>query len=387
MKKYIIFAMSALALIHVSCDKEYKISGIILDKPTVTIPAGGSTVLMANVTPSNDLARVQWRSSDENVATVEEGMVIGKAEGSVQITASVKDFVASCTVTVTKAIDAINLNQTAIRLKPDSVQQLTATLVPTASPDLVQQINWVSTNTSVATVDQSGKVTAHTNGVSTIVASIGTVTATCSVTVYTTVPTALMGSNYYLIYLDHGSASMVDPKNLVADYRVNDVNYNFFIWNGLSDGVKSGSNYFNTSSEWLSFVVTGAGGWSGCAFNYKANPDLDKLKAVTDDTSGKYYLHFAIKSTTSNSYAFKVGYGASAVTIVLGTSSMENTAPYGNFTRNGKWQAVEIPYSYLKSKGLVYSTSMATTDAFVMLAGGTAGVKLEIDAVFIYKKP
>jgi hypothetical protein len=30
---------------------------------------------------------------------------------------------------------------------------------------------------------------------------------------------------------------------------------------------------------------------------------------------------------------------------------------------------------------------MATTDVFVMLAGGTAGIKLEIDAVFIYKKP
>lgn len=180
---------------------------------------------------------------------------------------------------------------------------------------------------------------------------------------------------------------MIESQNIVADYRINDQNYNFYIWNGLVDGENTGSNYFQTANDWLSFVVTGAGGWSGCAFNLQKNTELDKLKAVTDDTSGKYYLHFAIKSSTTNSYAFKAGYGASGVTFVLGTTNMENTAPYGNFTRNGQWQSVEIPISYLKSKGLIYTTGMATTDIFVMLAGGTAGIKLEIDAVFIYKKP
>jgi hypothetical protein len=43
--------------------------------------------------------------------------------------------------------------------------------------------------------------------------------------------------------------------------------------------------------------------------------------------------------------------------------------------------------SYFKGKGLAYTTGMGLTDVFVMLAGGTAGIKLEIDAVFIYKKP
>ncbi|MCX6307859.1 MAG: hypothetical protein NTY32_03155, partial [Bacteroidia bacterium] len=170
-------------------------------------------------------------------------------------------------------------------------------------------------------------------------------------------------------------------------YRADGVNNNFFVWNGLTAGTSSGASFYGNSETWLNLVVTGAGGWSGAAYNVKPGTELNKLKAVTDDVSGKYYLHFAIKSTTTNSYAFKMGYGTPAITFVLGATAMESTNPYGNFTRNGQWQEVEIPMSYFKGKGLVYSTGMAVTDVFVMLAGGTAGIKLEIDAVFIYKKP
>ena len=117
-------------------------------------------------------------------------------------------------------------------------------------------------------------------------------------------------------------------------------------YDGFNAGTYSGSNFYGNNENWLNLVVTGAGGWSGAAFNIKPGTELNKLKAVTDDASGKYYLHFAIKSSTSNSYAFKMGYGASAVTFVLGTTAMEATAPYGNFARNGQWQEVEIPMSY-----------------------------------------
>jgi len=387
MKKYIIAILSALVVFFASCDNDTDLSGVSLDKSSITIPAGGSYELVASLTPADVYGNLKWSSSNNSIATVENGMVIGVAEGTAQIAVSVGEYSATCAVTVTKAITAITLNKSSLRLRPDSMQTLTAQLSPTVSSEVNQNIRWISTNSAVATVDNAGKVTAVSNGSTNIVASIGTVTASCAVTVYTTVPTALMGSNYYLIFLDNAAASMIESQNIAADYRINDTNYNFYIWNGLADGVKSGSNFFATSSDWLSLVVTGAGGWSGCAFNLQKNSALDKLKAVTDDTSGKYYLHFAIKSSSTNSYAFKAGYGASGVTFVLGTTSMENTAPYGNFTRNGQWQEVEIPISYLKTKGLVYTNGMATTDIFVMLAGGVAGVKLDIDAVFIYKKP
>ena len=61
-----------------------------------------------------------------------------------------------------------------------STQQLTATLVPS---DSTAQVQWESSDTSVATVSSSGLVTSVADGNATITASVGEVFATCSVSV------------------------------------------------------------------------------------------------------------------------------------------------------------------------------------------------------------
>jgi len=388
MKKYLFIALSIISIFLTSCEKEDSVTGVTLDKVTLALCANGAGKIVATIQPSGVFATVKWASSDTTIATVENGTVTGVSVGTAQIVATVGSSTASCDVTVYSAVTTLTLNKSSMRLKIDSTQTLLPTLLPELPASVVNTIIWTSTNPSVATVDDSGKVTAVSLGSSNIVASIGTVTAICTVKVYNTIPASLMGSNYYLIFLDNSIAmDVLGSSNISADYRVDGLNNNFFVWNGLNAGTYTGTNFYGSTDNWLSLVVTGAGGWSGCAYNVKPGTELAKLKAVTDDVSGKYYLHFAIKSSTTNSYAFKLGYGASAVTFVLGTTAMESTNPYGNFTRNGQWQEVEIPISYFKTKGLSYTAGMATTDVFVMLAGGTAGIKLEIDAVFIYKKP
>jgi hypothetical protein len=387
MKKTIFIALSIIAIFLTSCEKDASVTGVTLDKTTLALSANGTGKIVATIQPSDAFGIVKWSTSNESVATVVDGIVTGISEGTAQITATVGSVSATCAVTVSTAITSVTLNKTSISLKVESSQTLIATLLPAQTPEVASNLIWTSTNPSVATVDNSGVVTAISDGAAIIVASIGTVTATCSVSVYTNIASSLMGTNYYLINVAASTANVLGSAKITADYRPDAANFNFYVWNGLSEGTYTGTNFYGNAENWLSLVVTGAGGWSGAAYNVKPCPELDKLKAVTDDTSGKYYLHFAIKSSSTNSYAFKVGYGASAVTFVLGTAAMENTSPFGNFTRNGQWQEVEIPISYFKGKGLVYSTGMATTDVFVMLAGGTAGIKLEIDAVFIYKKP
>ena len=388
MKKYLVSALCVIAVFLSSCEKEPNVTGIALDKTTLALCVNGTGQLVATLQPSEVYGRVKWSSSDTLIATVVDGTITGISEGTAQIVASVGSFRATCDVTISAEVTSITLNKTSVRLKVDSIQTLTPTLLPTQSDAVVNSISWTSTNPLVATVTNSGKITAVSLGSATIVASIGSVTALCSVTVFNTTPHSLMGTNYYLINIDNSSATdVIGSSNIAADFRADGVNNNFFVWNGLTAGTSTGTNFYGNSDTWLNMVVTGAGGWSGAAYNVKPGSELNKLKAVTDDVSGKYYLHFAIKSTTTNSYAFKLGYGTPAITFVLGTAAMESTNPYGNFTRNGLWQEVEIPMSYFKSKGLAYTTGMATTDVFVMLAGGTAGIKLEIDAVFIYKKP
>jgi len=392
MKKHIFIVLSILVILFISCDKELVITGVSLDKTTLALSQGATGQLVATVQPTtipspSAIGTVNWSSSNPSVATVTNGKVIAVSEGTTQIIASVGSYTSTCDVTVSTAVISITLNKTSISLKVDSSQTLTAILSPAQTPEVAGTITWTSTNTSVATVNSSGIITAVMEGTTNMVASIGTVTAVCSVTVYTTIASSLMGSNYYLLSIGTSSANVLSSSKITADYRPDGANNNFYVWNGLNAGTNIGTSFYGNAENWISLVVTGSGGWSGAAFNVKPGTELDKLKAVTDDTSGKYYLHFAIRSATTNSYAFKLGYGASAVTFVLGTVAMESTNPYGNFTRNGQWQEVEIPISYFKGKGLSYTTGMATTDVFVMLAGGTAGIKLEIDAVFIYKKP
>lgn len=51
-----------------------------------------TTTLTANITPSNASHEILWTSSNENIATVENGVVTAHDKGTVQITATVKNY-------------------------------------------------------------------------------------------------------------------------------------------------------------------------------------------------------------------------------------------------------------------------------------------------------
>ena len=81
---------------------EIPVESIVLSQDTLTVEEGETAELTAEVTPSNATnVAVTWVSSDEAVATVENGIVTAVAEGNCAITASVGDVSAACAVTVT----------------------------------------------------------------------------------------------------------------------------------------------------------------------------------------------------------------------------------------------------------------------------------------------
>ena len=95
------WAVSASAVIKV---EKVAVTWVALNKDTATITAGWTETLTATVAPSNAYVQtVTWSSSDENVATVEWGVVTAVAAGSATITATSTDDntkTATCTVTV-----------------------------------------------------------------------------------------------------------------------------------------------------------------------------------------------------------------------------------------------------------------------------------------------
>lgn len=78
-------------------------TGITLDKDTLTIARGETATLTATVEPANTTNTIVWSSENDNIATVENGVVTAVGLGETTITAACGDKTASCKVTVTKA--------------------------------------------------------------------------------------------------------------------------------------------------------------------------------------------------------------------------------------------------------------------------------------------
>ena len=163
------------------------VTGITLDQTALTLTAGGETAtLIATVEPDNATDKnVTWTSSDPAVATVSDGVVTPVAQGTATITASAGDVSAECAVTVTApapvAVTGISLDQSSLSLV---VGGEPATLIATVEPEEAagEPIAWTSSDSAVATVSD-GIVTPVAAGTTTITASAGGFTATCSITV------------------------------------------------------------------------------------------------------------------------------------------------------------------------------------------------------------
>ena len=160
------------------------VTSVSLSQTTLSLEVGQTATLTATVKPDNATDKtVTWTSSNTSIATVSNGTVTAKAEGTATITAKAGDKSATCTVTVKKAyvaVTSVTLNKTSLSLTKGSSETLTATVSPSNATD--KTVTWTSSNTSIATVS-NGFVTAKAEGTATITASVGGKSATCRVTV------------------------------------------------------------------------------------------------------------------------------------------------------------------------------------------------------------
>ncbi len=167
------------------------VTGITLDKTSATVFLGTTTPLTLNATvvPSNATYRtLTWTSSNPYVAGVTGmGNIIPRTTGTTTITCTARDgsgVKATCIVTVAKPVSKITLSSTSVTLKRKATKKLTATVSPTSATN--KAVTWKSSNTKVAKVDSTGKITAVAKGTATITCTAkdgSGVKATCKVTV------------------------------------------------------------------------------------------------------------------------------------------------------------------------------------------------------------
>ena len=140
------------------------IDGIALNNTESTIYTAGTIFLDAITTdPSQEII---WTSSDNNVASVLDGLVTGKNAGKAIITATqtingvIKS--ASCTIFVQKSVTKITINPSEVSLNIGDYLTLHATIEPIGLNNV--KLNWVSSNENVVTITKAGDVTATIQG-------------------------------------------------------------------------------------------------------------------------------------------------------------------------------------------------------------------------------
>ena len=192
----VVFCLLSLSLAFAfSCKPEEKdpepspknVSGVYLSMSELTLEAGTSFTLSVTVQPSDaDNKNVSWSSDNSGIATVDQsGVVTAVKPGTATITVTTADGgkTATTKITVTKAPTGIKLDKSTLKITMGKKETLKATISPSDASEKV--INWASDNTSAATVDSKGEVTAVKPGKAVITATtaVGSFKAQCEVTV------------------------------------------------------------------------------------------------------------------------------------------------------------------------------------------------------------
>ncbi len=136
-----------------------KETGLTLSTNKVNIIIGGSYEVTATVTPSKATYKeVTWKSSNTNVATVDNGLIYGVGAGKAEITATTKNGIKKTVVVNVSKIDIkeVTLDKSDEKIKVGETLSLVKTIVPDSASS--QSVSWDSSNTNVATVDNNGLV-------------------------------------------------------------------------------------------------------------------------------------------------------------------------------------------------------------------------------------
>lgn len=149
------------------------VSALQVIPAVTTIALGTKSQLQAIATfadgSTQDVSsQVQWSSNDPIIAGVDSlGLVTGSGIGQATVTATLGAISRSATLTVTNAI------ATALQVIPPTASlpkgaklqfQAIATFSDNSSQDVTNQVNWNSSDISVATIDLNGEATAFSEG-------------------------------------------------------------------------------------------------------------------------------------------------------------------------------------------------------------------------------
>jgi len=276
-----------------------------------------------------------WASSDPSVATVSPaGVVTAIAAGAVTIAATTDGVTGTAAVTVVAGggntdpdVASLTVNPGSVSLAPGATGQIVATTRDGGGSVITNKpITWSTSNNAVATVSQTGMVTAVTDGSTTITAASGGLTASATITVLTSgggpIPVATVSVTPSTSTIATGAT--VQLSATTRDANGNTLVGRSIVWSstntsvatvsaaGLVTAVSAGAAIINAVSE----GVTGS-----ATVTVNAPPPIPVASIMITPPS----VSIAIGATSQLSATTKDALGATLTGRVVTWSSSDNT--------------------------------------------------------------
>ena len=312
------------------------------------------------ILPKESVEPITFTSSDESIATVNNGKVTFKGYGTATITATTASGkTAACTVKISRAVSGVHLDYSKLSLKAGETAALTATVYPSNAAN--KAVKWISSAPDVASVDQTGKITALKPGITTITVETedGGYTATCNVTV---IDSSIVSVTGVKLSATVAELTIGNSKQLTAAISPT---------NATNKGVTWSSSNTNVASVSSSGVVVAKG--EGTA----------TITVRTDD--GGYTAACTIRvSKPSPSVVAVTGVKLSAIGIELpvgGSKRLSATITPSNATNKGvTWSSDNTSVAAVNASGLITAKGEGTATVTVRTDDGgyTATCKITV---------
>ena len=255
---------------------------ITLDKDTLKLETGESGSLRVKGFSLNGieipLEGIDWRSNDYTVASVDDyGVVRTYKSGTAFIIASLGDISDTCVISVKDHVYTLaevvklSLDKVGLNVETGVGDSLSVKGFAADGTEIqLEGITWRSSNTSVATVTENGVVATHKSGNSLIIASLGSISDTCKVTVvdhvYTLTDVVIISINKDTLDLETGQSGTLSVKGFAADgteialknilWRCSDTSIATVDENGLVKAQKKGAALITASFGVISDTCT-----------------------------------------------------------------------------------------------------------------------------------
>ncbi len=340
-------SISQTVVVNVTEPPTY-VESIALDMTTLSLPVNGSYSLTATLGPSDATDKtVDWTSSSDSDVSVDSTgtvTVLRSFTTPVVITAEAigndpadPALTATCTVSANLIeVDGITLSDTSVTLYKGSWTTISAVVTPENAAD--PSVSWSSSNTAVATVDSTGKITAvgipsgedYGEAVITAQTSNSSVSAACSVKVLSSVLATSVTLSTSTLEMNVG-----DEETLTATVLPSSATNKTLTWTSDDESVATVSS---------SGKVIAAS--SGTAV----------IQAETTDGSGKYA---SCVVTVSNIQILNISLDKSALDLTDGdTATITATVYPTNATyQTLKWTSSNTSVATVDSKGNVVAGS------------------------------